>query len=73
MQEGTGPNMVVHPFNGYDLKSNMRESNIFTDSLLTGMHTFENAMLISTLDITDISDISRVAEKIEEEICDDHF
>lgn len=73
MQEETGPNMVVHPFNGYDLKSNMRESNIFTDSLLTGMHTFENAMLISTLDITDISDISRVAEKIEEEICDDHF
>lgn len=73
MQERIGPNMVVHPFNGYDLKSNLREPNIFTNSLLTGMHTFENAMLISTLDITDISDITGVAEKIIEEICDDHI
>ena len=73
VQENTGPDMVVHPVNGYDLKSNMKEENIFTNSLLTGMHTFENAMLISTLDVSDISDISRVVEKIEEDICDDHF
>jgi hypothetical protein len=31
---------------GYDLKGNMRKEEVFTSDIFTGMHTWNNAVLI---------------------------
>jgi predicted AlkP superfamily phosphohydrolase/phosphomutase len=41
-----GPDLVCIPNPGFDLKGNMRKEEIFTKDIFTGMHTWENAVLI---------------------------
>jgi predicted AlkP superfamily phosphohydrolase/phosphomutase len=40
------PDIVCIPNVGYDLKGNMRKEEVFTSDILTGMHTWNNAVLI---------------------------
>jgi len=40
------PDLVCIPYNGYDLKGNLRKEEIFTKDIFQGMHTWDNAVLI---------------------------
>jgi predicted AlkP superfamily phosphohydrolase/phosphomutase len=41
------PDLLCIPHPGYDLKGNMRKEDIFTMDIFKGMHTWDNAVLIS--------------------------
>jgi predicted AlkP superfamily phosphohydrolase/phosphomutase len=41
-----GPDLILIPHNGYDLKGNMRKEQVFTKDRFTGMHTWDDASLI---------------------------
>ena len=40
------PDLVCVPNVGYDLKGNMRKEEVFTSDIFTGMHTWNNAVLV---------------------------
>lgn len=40
------PDIIAQPYNGYDLKGMLENDSIFTNSELTGMHTYEDAVII---------------------------
>jgi predicted AlkP superfamily phosphohydrolase/phosphomutase len=40
------PDLVCVPNVGYDLKGNMRKEEVFTSDIFTGMHTWNDAVLI---------------------------
>ena len=46
-----GPDLVCVPNPGYDLKGNMRKKEIFTTDIFKGMHTWEDAVLVSPASI----------------------
>lgn len=41
------PDLILHPNNGFDLKSRFYGEKIFERTELTGMHTYDDAMLMS--------------------------
>ncbi len=41
-----GPDLVLIPHEGYDLKGNMRQEKVFTKDRFTGMHTWDDALLL---------------------------
>lgn len=45
------PDLVCIPRRGYDLKGNLRKDNVFTRDIFQGMHTWDNAVLITPEDI----------------------
>lgn len=62
------PDLVVCPKDGYDLKSRINEPAVFQKRIINGMHTFDHATLISTLDITKINGIEEISNEIYKEI-----
>ncbi len=40
------PDLVCIPFKGFDLKGNLRKRDVFTTEVLTGMHTWDDAVLM---------------------------
>ena len=44
---GHAPDIVLDPVNGYDLKAQLGEGDIFETSPRTGMHTFDDALLLT--------------------------
>ncbi|MHC1683117.1 MAG: alkaline phosphatase family protein [Clostridiaceae bacterium] len=59
------PDIIAHPRNGYDLKGSLDFSEIFTNSELNGMHTYEDAVIIGVnCDITKVKKVEDVAEVI---------
>jgi predicted AlkP superfamily phosphohydrolase/phosphomutase len=55
--------IIAHPKDGYDLKGALDSRDIFTNSILNGMHTYDDAMLIGVnCDISNIKSIDVVAE-----------
>lgn len=48
---GTGPDIVVQPVDGYDLKGSFDEKPLARTGPRTGMHTLEDASLLSTADL----------------------
>ncbi|HEX2927161.1 MAG TPA: alkaline phosphatase family protein [Ruminiclostridium sp.] len=57
------PDIIAHPKDGYDLKGALDSRDIFTNSILNGMHTYDDAMLIGVnCDISKINSIDQVAE-----------
>lgn len=60
--------IIAHPVNGYDLKGQAGEQ-IFTRSHLNGMHTYEDAIIISNgLNLGEIQSITDVGEAIYKEM-----
>ena len=53
--------IIVHPKNGYDLKSKLDSPEIFTNSIINGMHTYDDAFIcglnIDTSKIESIIDV----------------
>lgn len=58
-----GPDLVAVPHNGFDVKAHLGKPEVFDDSNLAGMHTFDDAVWWSTsappanLKITDLAEI----------------
>lgn len=55
------PDLLLNPVNGYDLKGGSPEGKVFTNSMRTGMHTYENAVMVSTAEIGGVTDITQAA------------
>lgn len=55
------PDLLLNPVNGYDLKGGPPKGDIFTNSMRTGMHTYENAVMASTAQIDDVTDLTQAA------------
>ena len=54
------PDIIAHPKNGYDLKASLDGNSIFTHSALTGMHTYEDAMIAGIgIDISAVHSIDQ--------------
>jgi predicted AlkP superfamily phosphohydrolase/phosphomutase len=45
------PDLLCIPHSGYDLKGNVRKEEIFTVDIFKGMHTWDNAVLVSPAQI----------------------
>lgn len=57
--------IIAHPNNGYDLKGLEKSNRIFTHSALTGMHTYENAVIMGRgIDVQDIYSVTDVRKKL---------
>lgn len=61
------PDIIAHPNNGYDLKASLDGNSIFTRSALTGMHTYEDAMIAGVdIDVSSVTSIDQVYQVIWE-------
>ena len=61
------PDIIAHPKNGYDLKASLDGNQIFTRSALTGMHTYEDAMIAGIgIDISTVNSIDQAYQVIWE-------
>lgn len=61
------PDIIAHPNNGYDLKASLDSASIFTRSPLTGMHTYEDAMIIGIgIDVSNVNSIDQAYQIIWE-------
>lgn len=59
------PDIIAYPLKGYDLKGALDNKDIFTNSILNGMHTYDDAILIGVnCNISEISLIEQVADLI---------
>lgn len=63
------PDIVIDPCNGYDLKAKLGAGHLFEKGPRTGMHTFDDAMLLTGPDLVSISraesitDVGRLTAK----------
>jgi predicted AlkP superfamily phosphohydrolase/phosphomutase len=63
------PDVVIDPCNGYDLKAKLGAGHIFEKGPRTGMHTYDDAMLLTGSDLVSISraesitDVGRLTAK----------
>lgn len=61
------PDIIAHPKNGYDLKASLDCKQIFTQSSLTGMHTYGDAMIVGIgIDVSTINSIDQAYQIIWE-------
>lgn len=61
------PDIIAHPKNGYDLKASLDGNKIFTRSALTGMHTYEDAMIAGIgIDVSAVGSINQIYQVIWE-------
>ncbi len=58
--------IILHPYNGYDLKSHLDRDQVFTKSNINGMHTYDDAFICGVnLPIDAIDEIKDVRAVIE--------
>lgn len=63
------PDIIVHPRNGYDLKSDVCSKELFTRSHLKGMHTYNDAILLGiNIDISKVHNITEMHDIIKDYI-----
>jgi len=57
--------IIVHPKNGYDLKSKLDSPKIFTNSIINGMHTYDDAFICgSNIDTSNVKSIENVRQAL---------
>lgn len=62
---GDAADVIAYPNNGYDLKGMLHNEEIFTNSALTGMHTYEDAVIIGVnFPVEKITTIEDVRQEI---------
>lgn len=55
------PDIVLTPFDGFDLKASLTDGDVFRRTDLTGMHTWDDAFFWSSVEATENFDITRCA------------
>jgi len=61
------PDIIIDPCNGYDLKAKLGAGHIFEKGPRTGMHTYDDAMLLAGRDLSSIAaaeDIREVGRRL---------
>ncbi|MCK4375952.1 MAG: alkaline phosphatase family protein, partial [Candidatus Brocadiae bacterium] len=56
------PDIVIDPCDGYDLKAKLGAGHLFEKGPRTGMHTYDNAMLLVGRDLMSIAEADNIAE-----------
>jgi predicted AlkP superfamily phosphohydrolase/phosphomutase len=56
------PDILVDPCDGYDLKAKLGAGQLFEKGPRTGMHTYDNAMLLTGRELASIGDANNIAE-----------
>ncbi|MHC4788948.1 MAG: alkaline phosphatase family protein, partial [Planctomycetota bacterium] len=56
------PDIIVDPCDGYDLKAKLGAGHLFEKGPRTGMHTYDNAMLLTGRDLSSIAAADNIAE-----------
>ena len=57
--------IIVHPKNGYDLKSKLDSPQIFTSSIINGMHTYDDAFICGfNIDTSNVESIEHVKQAL---------
>ena len=56
------PDIVIDPCNGYDLKAKLGSGHLFEKGPRSGMHTYDDAMLLVGRDLRDIAEADNIAE-----------
>jgi len=56
------PDIIIDPRDGYDLKAKLGEGDLFERGVINGMHTYHDAMLLTTRGMADISRATNVTE-----------
>ncbi len=56
------PDIVIDPCEGYDLKAKLGAGHLFEKGPRTGMHTYDDAMLLTGPDLVSISRAENIAE-----------
>ena len=63
------PDIIIDPSNGYDLKARLGAGPLFEKGPRNGMHTYDDAMLLTGADLTSIAradsitDVGRLSAK----------
>lgn len=66
---GQAADIIAHPVDGYDLKGQLDGDKIFTRTHLTGMHTYDDAILAGIgVDFSKVHSITEVADIILREM-----
>lgn len=61
------PDIIAHPNRGYDLKASLEGDSIFTRSALTGMHTYDDAIIAGVgIDVSTVNSIDQAYKVILE-------
>ena len=56
------PDILIDPCNGYDLKAKLEAGPLFEKGPRSGMHTYDDAMLLVGRDLSSIADAKDIAE-----------
>lgn len=56
------PDIIIDPCNGYDLKAKLGAGHLLEKSPRSGMHTYDDAMLLVGRDLTSIADADNIAD-----------
>ncbi len=56
------PDIVIDPCEGYDLKAKLGAGHLFEKGPRTGMHTYDDAMLLTGPDLVSISRAENIVE-----------
>ncbi len=59
---GNPPDIALDPVNGYDLKAQLGEGGIFETSPRTGMHTFDDALLLTDARLGQLAESRSIVE-----------
>jgi uncharacterized sulfatase len=58
----SAPDIVCDPCNGFDLKAKLGEGDIFEKGPRTGMHTYDDAMLLAGRGLRGVAEATNIAE-----------
>ena len=56
------PDILIEPHNGYDLKAKLGDGELFERGVLNGMHTYSDAMLLTSKGLAQVSKATNVTE-----------
>ncbi len=56
------PDIIIDPCDGYDLKAKLGSGHLFEKGPRSGMHTYEDAMLLVTKDLADMAAADNITE-----------
>ena len=56
------PDIVIDPTDGYDLKARLGDGEMFEKGVLSGMHTYHDAMLVTGKGLSDVAEADSVTE-----------
>ena len=57
-----GPDIIIDPNDGYDLKAKLGDGELFERGVLNGMHTYHDAMLLTSKGLAEVAQAEDVPQ-----------